>query len=238
MENKKSIFGDFIKSLFVIAVAIVLVLSGYAARKYIESKKENKIETTPVTDGSTTNTTAKTADEMYQEYLANLKKNIDKTYQEIPDVSDDELAKLEQNSEAYTYGGMSLDCAVDDIEGYKYCPSISNGELNVSAYDVDNNYKLIKSVTISKNVLQAFISEIGNAGTSSVFYLTEDGKMHSIWCGDLTNDSKKAPETLKLKNIVGVISSTFGILSGGHSPIFVDIEGNLFDAAGTQLHAE
>lgn len=230
MENKKSIFGDFVKSLFIIVLAIILVLSGYAARKYIESRKGD--------NGTKETTTAKTADELYKEYLANLKKNIDKTYQEIPDVSDDELAKLEQNSEAYTYGGMTLDCALDDIEGYKYCPNIIDGELNVSVYDVDNGNKVIKSVTISKNVLQAFISEIGNAGTSSVFYLTEDGKMHSIWCGDLTNDSKKTPETLKLKNIVGVIPSTFGILSGGASPIFIDIEGNLFDDDGTQLHAE
>ena len=45
MEEKKSIFGDFVKSLFVIAIAIVLVLAGFAAGKYYTNKKaENNVE--------------------------------------------------------------------------------------------------------------------------------------------------------------------------------------------------
>ena len=50
MEEKKSIFGDFVKSLFVIAIAIVLVLTGFAAGKYYTNKKAENKENNKVED--------------------------------------------------------------------------------------------------------------------------------------------------------------------------------------------
>lgn len=50
MEEKKSIFGDFVKSLFVIAIAIVLVLAGFAAGKYYTNKKAENKENNKVED--------------------------------------------------------------------------------------------------------------------------------------------------------------------------------------------
>ena len=200
MEKKKGIFGDFLKSLIFICIAIVLVLSGYAARKYVESKKESKTETTPVTDGTPTNTTAKTADEMYQDYLAKLKENMSK--------------KLSKNT-TIGYIGEDID------NGYYYAELTHDNELYVHG-TADTEFE------ISTDVVLAFMVETNQAG-STLYFVKSDGILYETQPADVLYGNEPTIKKSDYKNIVNVLPGRFADDESGHrGAIFVDIEGNVF----------
>ena len=199
MENKKSMFNDFIKSLFVIIMAIVLVLSGYAARKYFDVRKENKKDDTKVVEKDTTST--KTADELYKDYIANLKENISNN--------------LTKNT-SMQYRGEDLGTNVD-----YYIELTHDYELYLHGA-ADTEFE------ISKDVVQAFLVESGNGGTGVIYFVKTDGNLYVSYPSQIFNQEEASVKKTDYKNIVNVVSGNFSDAeSGYHDPIFVDIEGNI-----------
>ena len=202
MEEKKSIFGDFLKALMVICIAIVLVLSGYAARKYYEGRKvEKKNSSTTKTEKTTDNNTEKTADELYKDYIASLKENMSK--------------KLKKGYDAVEYFG-------EDMELGKYYVELTPSfELYVHGA-ADTEFE------VATDVVQAFLVQSGQAGNSLLYYVKSDGKLYSANPGEILDTKKAASKELTYKNIVNVMPGNFSDDESGYTgPIFVDIEGNV-----------
>ena len=200
MENKKSIFGDFVKSLIIICIAIVLVLSGYAARKYIEFRKNDNCTKETTIKKDETNITAKEADEMYKEYIANIKENMSKD--------------LSKNT-TINYRGEDLDL------GNYYIELTNDYELYLHGA-ADTEYE------VSKDVVQAFLVQSGQAGNSLLYFVKSDGKLYSANPGEILDTKKIASKELTYKNIVNVMPGNFSDDESGYTgPIFIDIEGNI-----------
>ena len=203
MEKKKSIFGDFLKALMFICLSIILVLSGYAARKYYDIRKVEKENNGAIQNEKTTNnSTEKTADEMYKEYIANLKENISKN--------------LTKNT-SMQYRGEDLGTNVD-----YYIELTHDYELYLHGA-ADTEFE------ISKDVVQAFLVESGNGGTGVIYFVKTDGNLYVSYPSQIFNQEEASVKKTDYKNIVNVVSGNFSDAeSGYHDPIFIDIEGNVF----------
>ena len=197
MEKKKGIFGDFVKALIVICVSIVLVLSGYAARKYVDFKKEDK-----QLENNTTNTTETTADEMYKEYIANLKENMSK--------------KLSKNT--------TIEIRGEDWESGEYYVELNHGnELYVHGA-ADTEFE------VATDVVQTFLVESGQSGNSLLYYIKTDGNLYMVNPASILSGEKITPKKQEYKNIINVVHGNFSDDESGYqAPIFIDIEGNIVE---------
>lgn len=195
--------------------------------KYFSKDEEPKVDSNENSGGTIAE--EKTADELYKEYLNNLKENINKTYNDMSDSISEEEYQL--NEEPYEYGSRTPACIYNDIENYESCAYLNNdNKLNIIFYEIEDSTDYVEKDKkyIDSNVLQIFIVEDGNAGMHYVYYIKENGKMYVSPIESLLDSNINPKEVSGLKNIVNVIPSDFGFISGWSKPIFVDIEGNLF----------
>ena len=203
------------------------------------TKKDDKKEEKKETNTTTTTDNEKTADDLYAEYLKNLKENMSKTYNTIPILSGEELDKMDQNGETYNYGSNNI-CDTYSQEGYRVCAHLDNNKmLEIIFYENDGS--VVKKNNIDSKIVSIYSSTTGNNGSINIYYVKEDGKLYYIETSALHENNIEIKTIDNLKNIINIIPSGFGFKSGWQEPIFVDIEGNLFrteDGKAIELNVE
>ena len=206
-----------------ILVLIILGLGSYITYdKFLEKDNTNN-EKDIINNNSKNEENIKneTSDDRYNEYLKNLENAINNHFQKVPDVSDDELAKLDYEK----YYSQQSYCGNTADGGIKYCISLDNKILNLK---LSNNEE--STVKLSDNVLNYFIVSIGQYGYKNLYYITTTGKIyevdHEMQIDEGVDNLNK--KELNLKNIVNVIGIDAGLLSSSGDVAFIDIDGNLF----------
>lgn len=209
--------------LITILVLIILGLGSYITYdKFLEKDNTNN-EKDIINNNSNNEENIKneTSDDRYNEYLKNLENAINNHFQKVPDVSDDELAKLDYEK----YYSQQSYCGNTADGGIKYCISLDNKILNLK---LSNNEE--STVKLSDNVLNYFIVSIGQYGYKNLYYITTTGKIyevdHEMQIDEGVDNLNK--KELNLKNIVNVIGIDAGLLSSSEDVAFIDIDGNLF----------
>ena len=209
--------------IITILVLIILGLGGYITYdKFLEKEdinnKKDVVNNVIKNEGNIKN---ETSDDRYNDYLKNLENAINNHFQKVPDISDDELSKLDYKK----YYSQQSYCGSTADSGIEYCISLDNKILNLK---LSNNEE--STVKLSDNVLNYFIVSIGQYGYKNLYYITTTGKIyevnHEMQIDEgVDNLSKKE---LNLKNIVNVIGVNAGLLSSSGDVAFIDIDGNLF----------
>ncbi len=209
--------------LITILVLIILGLGSHITYdKFLEKDNTNN-EKDIINNNSKNEENIKneTSDDRYNEYLKNLENAINNHFQKVPDVSDDELAKLDYEK----YYSQQSYCGNTADGGIKYCISLENKILNLK---LSNNEE--STVKLSDNVLNYFIVSIGQYGYKNLYYITTTGKIyevdHEMQIDEGVDNLNK--KELNLKNIVNVIGIDAGLLSSSGDVAFIDIDGNLF----------
>lgn len=183
-----------------------------------------------MTEKELTEVSEKTPEERYKEYLKNLENVIDNHFKSIPDVSDDELSKLdESNYYSQSYAGATTD-------GLEYNISLGNDKiLKLTIYN-DNGLNN-KNMVLDKGVLNYFVIANGNSGYKSLYYITITGKVYMIDVEtNLEEPNNMKKEEINVKKIINILPAQGGLLSGYMLPIFIDIDGNAFNIDGEQLN--
>lgn len=115
----------------------------------------------------------------------------------------------------------------------------NDGEGNISGdlfkYNFTLNKEGILSMSIKENtyevsnkVLEMFLVDTGNGGYKNLYFIKEDGTLN-YFCADCVTDGNFDIKKSEHKNIVNVMNSSFGVTtSGANSPVFIDIEGNVY----------
>lgn len=209
--------------LITILVLIILGLGSHITYdKFLE--KDNTYNEKDIINNNSKNeenVKNETSDDRYNEYLKNLENAINNHFQKVPDVSDDELAKLDYEK----YYSQQSYCGNTADGGIKYCISLENKILNLK---LSNNEE--STVKLSDNVLNYFIVSIGQYGYKNLYYITTTGKIyevdHEMQIDEGVDNLNK--KELNLKNIVNVIGIDAGLLSSSGDVAFIDIDGNLF----------
>ena len=206
-----------------ILVLIILGLGGYITYDKFLGKEDinNKKDVVNNVIKNEGNIKNETSDDRYNDYLKNLENAINNHFQKVPDISDDELSKLDYKK----YYSQQSYCGSTADSGIEYCISLDNKILNLK---LSNNEE--STVKLSDNVLNYFIVSIGQYGYKNLYYITTTGKIyevnHEMQIDEgVDNLSKKE---LNLKNIVNVIGVNAGLLSSSGDVAFIDIDGNLF----------
>lgn len=199
MEKEKNNRG-------LVCVLVVIIVLLLCAVGYLLFGKDllNKNNSSTSTDNNNIQTTdIKSADELYNEYLLNLKKEIENEYKEYSD---------------NVINGKSMSLDTD----YKF--TIKNN-LDLVFTTGNNKYSDYK---ISENVLNMFLIDVGNGGYKYLYFIRTDGSLNKMCIDCLSEDSTVKVETENKKNIVNITQGLFGYnYSGAHGPIFIDIEGNI-----------
>lgn len=220
--------------IIVVLVLMVLGFGGYITydkvlkEKYFD-KKEDVIE-----DNKEESVVEKveSSDERYAKYLKKLENSFDKHFKPLPNVSDDELSKLDED-EYYSYEqfcGATPEYTEDDNN---YCINLENKELKIQLKDDYDN-----PIKIDDSVLNYFVVYYANAGYRMIYYITTEGKIYMVLHENIIDQglkSFKKEEIKGLKNIVNVIPAKGSIFSGSMEAIFVDIDGNMFNVDGDEV---
>ena len=206
-----------------ILVLIILGLGGYITYdKFLEKEdinnKKDVVNNVIKNEGNIKN---ETSDDRYNDYLKNLENAINNHFQKVPDISDDELSKLDYKK----YYSQQSYCGSTADSGIEYCISLDNKILNLK---LSNNEE--STVKLSDNVLNYFIVNVGQVGYKNLYYITTTGKIyevdHEMQIDEAVDNLNK--KELNLKNIVNVIGVNAGLLSSSGDVAFIDIDGNLF----------
>ena len=209
--------------IITILVLIILGLGGYITYdKFLEKEdinnKKDVVNNVIKNEGNIKN---ETSDDRYNDYLKNLENAINNHFQKVPDISDDELSKLDYKK----YYSQQSYCGSTADSGIEYCISLDNKILNLK---LSNNEE--STVKLSDNVLNYFIVNVGQVGYKNLYYITTTGKIyevdHEMQIDEGVDNLNK--KELNLKNIVNVIGVNAGLLSSSGDVAFIDIDGNLF----------
>ncbi len=209
--------------IITILVLIILGLGGYITYdKFLEKEdinnKKDVVNNVIKNEGNIKN---ETSDDRYNDYLKNLENAINNHFQKVPDISDDELSKLDYKK----YYSQQSYCGSTADSGIEYCISLDNKILNLK---LSNNEE--STVKLSDNVLNYFIVNVGQVGYKNLYYITTTGKIyevdHEMQIDEAVDNLNK--KELNLKNIVNVIGVNAGLLSSSGDVAFIDIDGNLF----------
>ena len=209
--------------IITILVLIILGLGGYITYdKFLEKEdinnKKDVVNNVIKNEGNIKN---ETSDDRYNDYLKNLENAINNHFQKVPDISDDELSKLDYKK----YYSQQSYCVSTADSGIEYCISLDNKILNLK---LSNNEE--STVKLSDNVLNYFIVSTGQYGYKNLYYITTTGKLyevdHEMQIDEAVDNLNK--KELNLKNIVNVIGVNAGLLSSSGDVAFIDIDGNLF----------
>ena len=106
-----------------------------------------------------------------------------------------------------------------------------NGSLFVKYFNKELNTKY-GDYKIADNVLSFYVIAYGQGGGNMLFFINEDGTVGSANTEyGIVNDNKiTIKKDLGYKNIVCIVSKTVGNeYTGSYQPIFIDINGNIFN---------
>ena len=140
--------------------------------------KDNTSNTPKVSDNFQ-NSTTKTTDELYNEYLTNLKKEITDNY------------KTYSNN---VVSGTSMYLNTD----YNFT---IDKNLNLTFTTNDGKYTNYK---VSENVLNMFLIEVGNAGYKNLYFIKTDGSLNKMCIDCLKEDTTVNVIKEDKKNIINV----------------------------------
>ena len=225
-ENKG--VSNSVVVMLVVFIAILVCLLFYFIKNPIVKVVEKEEAVTPppattqVAEVNTTNnekTKEMTADEKYKIFAENLKKEVSK-----------------YGDKANT---KSVFCRGDNTDGSWYTIKLnSNGNLSLHFGD-ENLNKKYGTENLAKNVLAAYIIDIGQDDWHCIYFIKEDGTVGSAYVDSVvynklgvTNDKEsiKIKEKIDgLKNIVSILDGGVGLkTSGNKTPLFIDIDGNVY----------
>ena len=207
MENQKSnkgVIGVLIAIIILLLLIICFLLFG---NKTLNKCKDDINITTPTTtktiENNVQNNGVKSSDELYSDYLSNLKNGITSKYETYSNnVVSGHSHYLDTNYDFTIKKNLDLVFTTGDK---KY-----------------NNYK------VSDNVLNMFLIDAGNGGYTLLYFIKADGSLNKM-CIDCLNEN----DTVKIekenkKYIVNVTQGLFDYeYSGAPGPIFIDINGNV-----------
>ena len=203
--------------LIILGLGCYITYDNFLEKEDINNKKD-VVNNVIKNEGNIKN---ETSDDRYNDYLKNLENAINNHFQKVPDISDDELSKLDYKK----YYSQQSYCGSTADSGIEYCISLDNKILNLK---LSNNEE--STVKLSDNVLNYFIVSIGQYGYKSLYYITTAGKIyevnHEMQIDEGVDNLNK--KELNLKNIVNVIGVNAGLLSSSGDVAFIDIDGNLF----------
>lgn len=135
-----------------------------------------------------------------------------------------QFSKYDDNNQNYLY--VNTDVVQEGYEVYL----TKNQTLFVKYFNKELNNKY-GEYKIADNVLSFNVVSVGQGGGNMLYFINEDGTVGSAATeyGIGTNNQITIKKDIGYKNIISVISGTFGDgFSGVHGPIFIDINGNIF----------
>lgn len=176
------------------------------------AQKENEIKNNenkkPVVQ-----TNEMTSDEKYKIFAQNLKKEVSK-YGNI------------DNRKTIYYGA-------DAIKNSWYEVKLnSNGNLSLHFFEDEKLEKKYGTNSLVKNVLVFYIVDVGQTESHMIYFINEDGTVGFVNLDTIIQNSTGKIEIKNkisgLENIVSIINGATGLEhSGGYSPLFIDIDGNI-----------
>ncbi len=147
-------------------------------------------------------------------------------------IGEDNTSVLKSNTTEYTKYLSKLNNEINNkYNGTKrqYMSSNRTGAYGELTYYIELSKDKILKINdkkVADNVLEYFVSDNGNGGAKSLYYITTNGELykvnHEVSLYDKTDIT---PKKLLYKNIVSVLS---GVLDNSRGPIFIDIEGNMY----------
>jgi len=189
-------------AVLIVIIAIVLFAAGILVGKYILTTTEsNKEENTNIKENTNiTDDSTTTEVDKYAEYLESLSNSITKTYTE------------------HTY---AMDNYFNEMFSLKYTIAMNQ-----------NKGLFLNGYKIASNVLKYYVIPFGNGGYKSLYYITTEGKLFKSEHEEYLNEDKNDINTQELdyKNIVEIIPGIYSTdgLAKTYSPIFIDVDGNMF----------
>ena len=213
MEGKKSNKGlVIVLVILMLAFAAVSILLGMGIVKSPFVKDCCK-DTTTVVEDNNKKTESKSSDERYKEYIANLAKN-------VKEKSSFDANTIEGQFSGYTNDVYNNNYYNNGDETDYYNISITK-DLELIINYGDSTFKEYK---IADNVVTYSRIHTGNGGMSSLYFITTDGKVHSVNIeASIYGGKAVSIADLDKKNIIEIKQ---GSTSAGF-PVFIDIEGNV-----------
>jgi hypothetical protein len=206
VENQKNNKG-FIGVLIAIIVLLLCVVLYLLFGKDMLNSKTNDNSTTTTTTKIDNNivqsNNTKSADELYNEYLSNLKTGITSKYDTY-------------SNNVVTGKSMYLDT------GYEFTIKKNLDLVFTTANKKFSDHK------ISENVLNMFLIDVGNGGYTYLYFIKTDGSLNKMCIDCLNENNTVKVEKENKKNIVNITQGLFDYeFSGAPGPIFIDINGNV-----------
>lgn len=155
-----------LKFLVGILLIVTILMGGYIA--YDKVLKDNKKEKTKETKKVAKTNNEKTDSELYQEYLDNLKANINSNYKRYQMI----MRKTEYDNQEYLSKEDGVIVAFIEDE-----PKYVNTSLNKSGLEIIYDGNTIKKV---KNVIYSRIIKSETSTETRVYYITYEGKVYYI----------------------------------------------------------
>lgn len=136
-----------------------------------------------------------------------------------------ELSKYDNNN--YNYQRVTNEIVPD---GYEISIN-EKGTLYVRYFNKELNDKYGK-YKIADNVLSFYVINDGQNFGNMLYFINEDGTVGKASAEYRMNDNISVIKDIGYKNIVSIISGTFGDeFTGYHGPIFIDINGKIYSEA-------
>ena len=136
-----------------------------------------------------------------------------------------ELSKYDNNN--YNYQRVTNEIVPD---GYEISIN-EKGTLYVRYFNKELNDKYGK-YKIADNVLSFYVINDGQNFGNMLYFISEDGTVGKASAEYRMNDNISVIKDIGYKNIVSIISGTFGDeFTGYHGPIFIDINGKIYSEA-------
>lgn len=133
-----------------------------------------------------------------------------------------ELSKYDKNN--YNYQIVTNQIIED---GYAITLN-EKGSLYVKYFNKELNDKY-GTYKLADNVLSFYVINDGQNFGNMLYFINEDGTVGKADTEYRMNNNISVIKDIGYKNIVSIISGTFGDdYTGTHGPIFIDINGNLF----------
>ena len=136
-----------------------------------------------------------------------------------------ELSKYDNNN--YNYQRVTNEIVPD---GYEISIN-EKGALYVRYFNKELNDKYGK-YKIADNVLSFYVINDGQNFGNMLYFINEDGTVGKASAEYRMNDNISVIKNIGYKNIVSIISGTFGDeFTGYEGPIFIDINGRIYSEA-------
>lgn len=163
---------------------------------------------------------------IYEKYYINNKENqSENNYNIFAQSLKKELSKYDNNN--YNYQRVTNEIVPD---GYEISIN-EKGTLYVRYFNKELNDKYGK-YKLADNVLSFYLINDGQNFGNMLYFINEDGTVGKASAEYRMNDNISVIKDIGYKNIVSIISGTFGDeFTGYHGPIFIDINGKIYSEA-------